>query len=66
MLKKISHKKDDFIILVDTRLKKETLREINNTWKGYNYGAVNETPHGSGGILILARKGMDMIPLTMR
>ena len=45
-----------------SRLKKDTLKEIHNTWRGYNYGTVNDTPHG-GCILILARKDMDMEPI---
>ena len=57
-------KRQDFIILVDTRLKTNTMKEINNEWKGFNFGTINATPDSSGGILILARKDMDMIPIT--
>ena len=38
------------------------MKEINNTWKGYNFGTINAAPDSSGGILILARKDMDMVP----
>ena len=39
------------------------MKEINSTWKGFNFGAINANPDSSGGILILARKDMDMTPI---
>ena len=39
------------------------MTEINSRWKGFNFGAINTTPDRSGGILILARKDMDMTPI---
>ena len=61
-LQKLAQKKDDFIILVDTRLKKENLNQVHNTWTGNIHSSINDQPHSSGGILILARRGLDIIP----
>ena len=56
-------KNQDFLILIDTRLKRQSLKEVKDKWKGHVYGAINEAPHSSGGIIILARQGMDTVPL---
>ena len=60
--KKLSQKKDDFIILVDTRLKKESLRKVEITWTGNVHSSINDQPNSSGGILILTKGGLDVIP----
>ena len=51
-LKKLALKKDDFIILVDTRLKKDSLNQVRNTWTGHIHSSTNDQPHSSGGIII--------------
>ena len=47
---------------MDTRLKKESLNQVHNTWTGNIHSSINDQPHSSGGILILARRGLDIIP----
>ena len=59
-------KKQDFLILIDTILKRQSLKDARGKWKGHVYGAINEAPHSTGGILILARQGMDTIPSEKR
>ena len=61
-LKKLSWKNDDFIILVDTRLKSESLKKVKNTWTGNIHSSNNERLNSSGGILILTRRGLDVTP----
>ena len=55
-------KKDDFIILVDTRLKGESLKKAKTYWTGNIHSSINDRPNSSGGILILAKRGLDIIP----
>ena len=61
-LKKLSLKNDDFIILVDTRLRGENLKRTKKIWTGNIHSSTNDRPNSSGGILILAKKGLDIIP----
>ncbi len=56
MLKKLSNKNDDFIILVDTRLRGDSLKKTKNIWTGNIHSSTNDRPNSSGGILILAKK----------
>ena len=35
---------------------------MENSWSGNVHGSINEQPNSSGGILILARRGLDMVP----
>ena len=53
MLRKLSLKNNDFIILVDTRLKGENLKKrLKNAWTGNIHSSTNDRPNSSGGILI--------------
>ena len=63
VLAKLGNKKTRLSYPNRHKTKKETLREMNHTWEGYNFGTINDTPHRIGGILILARKYMDMTPI---
>ena len=47
---------------MDTRLGKETLKDVHNQWTGNIHSSINEQANSSGGILILAKRGLDMIP----
>ena len=47
---------------MDTRLRKETLKDVHNQWTGNIHSSINEQPNSSGGILILAKRGLDVIP----
>ena len=48
--------------MVDTRLKSESLKRAKNTCTGDVNSSNNEKSNGSGGILILTRRGQDVIP----
>ena len=58
----MSQKKDDFIILVDTRLKSESLKRAKSTWTGNVHSSNNERSNSSGGILISTRRGLAVTP----
>ena len=61
-VRKLSLKNDNFIILVDTRLKGESLKKVKNTWTGNVHSSTNKRPNSSGGILILTKRGLDIAP----
>ena len=62
LLKRLNGIKDDFIILVDTRLRGESLKKAKTYWTGNIHSSINDRPNSSGGILILAKRGLDIIP----
>ena len=47
---------------MDTRLKGENLKRTKSIWTGNIHSSTNDRPNSSGGILILAKKGLDIIP----
>ena len=47
---------------MDTRLKGESLKRAKKLWTGNIHSSTNDRPNSSGGILILAKKGLDIIP----
>ena len=47
---------------MDTRLRGEDLKRTKKIWTGNIHSSTNDRPNSSGGILILAKKGLDIIP----
>ena len=47
---------------MDTRLKGESLKKAKNAWTGNVHSSTNDRPNSSGGILILAKRGLDIVP----
>ena len=48
--------------MVDIRLKSESLKKAKNTGTRNVHSSNNEKSNSSGGILILTRRGLDVIP----
>ena len=40
----------------------KVLNRLKNTWTGNVNSSTNDRPNSSGGILILAKRGLDIIP----
>ena len=63
MVLEIFWKKQAFLFSLTLDFKKQSLREVRDEWKGEVYGTINKAPKSNGGILTLARQGMDTIHL---